>query len=79
MEVPLTGAGNDAPLLSYCSVDCHYIKHTLRPRSGADVISLILEDRGLELCAGEESFVSEGSFLTHRSHKWRRQKGSRTQ
>lgn len=48
MEVPLTAAWKDAPVLGCPPVHCHSIEDSLRARSRAYAINLIGEDFGLE-------------------------------
>jgi coenzyme F420-reducing hydrogenase delta subunit len=48
VEVPLTAAWKDAPVLGCPPVDCHYLENNLRARSRAYAINLILKDFGLE-------------------------------
>jgi hypothetical protein len=47
VEVPLTAAWQEAPVLGCRPVDCHYIEDKLRARACADAINLMLEDFGL--------------------------------
>jgi coenzyme F420-reducing hydrogenase delta subunit len=48
VEVPLTAAGQEGPVLGCHPVDCHYIEDKLRARARADATNLMLKDFGLE-------------------------------
>jgi coenzyme F420-reducing hydrogenase delta subunit len=48
VEVPLTAAWQEAPVLGCHPVDCRYIEDKLRARACADATNLMLEDFGSE-------------------------------
>jgi hypothetical protein len=62
VEVPLTIAWIDAPVLGWYPVHCHCLNENLRPHSHAHSISLILKGFGLDPeCFRLQVLVSEGS------------------
>jgi hypothetical protein len=62
VEISLTAAWKDAPLLGCDPVACHSIKH-MRARSGGDANNLILQDLGLASFRLGEIPVSDGTSL----------------
>jgi len=55
VEIPLTAAWKNAPVLGCYPVACHSLEDNLRARSCAGAINLIVEDFGLEPeCSGRD-------------------------
>ena len=71
MDIPLTAAWKDAPVLGRYPVDCHSIEDKLRARSPAHAVNLIREDFGDPDRPDWNGFrLPQAGVLTRQSQRW---------